>query len=65
MPKHPKNPLGLSFNDQKMTKTQPNDIIVYIIGFSAKRSTKLAQSRLEPVNLKKVKKSAQFFFSKF
>ena len=43
MPKMLKKPLGgMSFNDQKMTKTQPNCINVYIFGFSVKRSTKLA-----------------------
>jgi hypothetical protein len=30
----------LSFNDQKITKTQPNGIIVYIFGFSVDGSTK-------------------------
>jgi hypothetical protein len=33
---------GMSFNDQKMTKTQPNCIIIYIFGFSVKRSSQLA-----------------------
>ena len=51
MPNMLKKPLGgMSFNDQKMTKTQPNCINAYIFGFSVKRSTKLAESRLATVN---------------
>jgi hypothetical protein len=63
MPKMLKKPLGdMSFNDQKMIKTQPNCINAYIFGFSVKRSTKLAESRLATVNSKKAKKSAQFLW---
>ena len=61
MPKDPKNPKEACL---LMTKTQPNGIIGYIFGFSVKRSTKLAWSRLEQVNLKKVKKSPQFLSEK-
>ncbi len=43
MPKMLKKPLGgMFFDDQKMTKAQPNCINVYVFGFSVKRSTKLA-----------------------